>query len=189
MDEQQISEVAAVLREHVVDLFVHSIKNIWILSAWTLLYFVFGSVLGWVANRLLSEVASNSRGSILSIPLKDRLCTLIVVVFSLIGLKLALDKCEIDVTLFLYGGGSLPFLLLSWAIRDPLSNYFAAWTNGFLLGGDRVQVGSASGIVEFVGALHVHLKTPSGSIIRVPHSQFQQIPVVFQHSAEHAHSE
>ena len=189
MDEQQITAVAEVLREHVLDLFIHSIRNIYTLVAWTLLYFVVGYVLGWVANRLLSEIASNSRGSLLTIPLKDRLCNLIVIVFSLIGLKLALDKCEIDITLFLYGGGSLPFLLLSWAIRDPLSNYFAAWTNSFLLGGDRVQVGSAAGTVEFVGALHVHLKTPSGSIIRVPHSQFQQIPVVFQHSAEHAHEE
>ena len=188
MDSSQITQIATVLREHVIDLFLNSCWNIYTIGIWTLIYFIFGSVLGWVADRVLRELSSNRPRALLTIPLKDRLCNLIVIVFTLIGLKLGLDKCDIDVRLFLYGGGSLPFLLLSWALQAPLANYFASWTNQFLLGGDVIQIGSVSGTVEFVGMLHVHLRTKTNQIVRVPQAQFQNISVTFTHSSEHSHA-
>lgn len=180
------------VREHVIDLFINSCFNIWTIAIWTLAYFLFGSCLGWTADRVLKEVASNKPRALLSVPLKDRLCSLIVIVFSLIGLRLGLDKCDVDVRVFLYGGGSLPFLLLSWALQHPLANYFASWTNSFLLPGDVVSVGGTTGVVEYVGLLHVHLRPSTagkeaGTIVRIPQSQFQQIQVRFVHTGGHDH--
>ena len=134
---------------------------------------------------MLRELASNrDHASLLSIPMKTRVCNLIELVYTVLGIYKGLNSIEsINVDILLFGSGTLPFLLLTWSLRDSFANYTSAWANHSLREGQVIEIMNVKGEIERVGMLQVSVRTAQGVVCNVPQNLFQR-GIVCYHQIE-----